>query len=376
VARISSAPATTRPEPATPDSGAALFSADYTTARTRFLTAARQPGTAVEVLPVAARGPGDEDLSIDIAWLGARDARRILLHVSGVHGVEAYAGSAAQLALLNTPPAIPPDGALVLVHALNPYGMAWLRRTNEHNVDLNRNFLPDTATWAGAPPLYRRLDRLLNPPSPPTRDGFGLRLAMRGLRHGFHAMRQAIAHGQHRYPRGLFYGGAELQPGPRQFCDWLQRRLTSADSVFAIDMHTGLGPHAGSTLIVEPGINAATTAELEAAVAQALIGSAAIPAAYSVRGSLGAALPRLLPGVDLKFVLQEIGTGSSLHVLQALRDENRWHHYGEAHLDHPAKRQIREALCPASPAWRSAAVAHGSDLVYRAADWLFRKKCT
>ena len=85
-------------------------------------------------------------------------------------------------------------------------------------------------------------------------------------------------------------------------------------------MHAGLGTHAGSTLIVEPGINAATTAELEAAVAQALIGSAAIPAAYSVRGSLGAALPRLLPGVDLKFVLQEIGTWSSMHVLHALRD--------------------------------------------------------
>lgn len=353
-----------------------MFSADYPSARARFHAAARQQNAAVETLAIAARGPGNEDLGIDIGWLGARDARRILLHVSGVHGVEAYAGSATQLAVLNTPPAIPPDGALVLVHVLNPYGMAWLRRTNEHNVDLNRNFLPDTATWTGAPPLYRRLDHLLNPTSPPTRDGFGLRLAMRGLRHGFYAVRQAIAHGQHRYPKGLFYGGAELQPGPRQFCNWLQRRLARADSVFAIDMHTGLGPHGCSTLIVEPGTDMTTAAKIEVAVAQALIGSTTAPAAYTVRGSLGAALPCLLPGVDLKFVLQEIGTWSSLHVLQALRDENRWHHYGEAHLDHPAKRQIREALCPASPAWRSAAVAHGSDLVYRAADWLFRKKCT
>jgi hypothetical protein len=29
---------------------------------------------------------------------------------------------------------------VVLVHALNPYGFAWLRRVNENNVDLNRNF--------------------------------------------------------------------------------------------------------------------------------------------------------------------------------------------------------------------------------------------
>lgn len=27
-----------------------------------------------------------------------------------------------------------------MVHVLNPYGMAWLRRVNENNVDLNRNF--------------------------------------------------------------------------------------------------------------------------------------------------------------------------------------------------------------------------------------------
>jgi predicted deacylase len=29
---------------------------------------------------------------------------------------------------------------MILIHALNPYGFAWLRRVNEDNVDLNRNF--------------------------------------------------------------------------------------------------------------------------------------------------------------------------------------------------------------------------------------------
>jgi len=348
-----------------------LFSADYATARARFRASALRHDVAIEALPITARGPNHEDLNIDIAWLGARNARRIILHITGVHGVEAYAGSATQLALLAVPPALPADGALVLVHVLNPYGMAWLRRTNENNVDLNRNFLPDSASWTGAPPLYRRLDGLLNPASPPVRDGFGLRLAVRSLRHGVHAMHQAIAHGQHRYPEGLFYGGAELQQGPRQFCDWLQQRLAAADSVFVIDMHTGLGRHGASTLIVEPGTGTATTAELEAALAQPVTGGTSAPAAYTVRGSLGAALPRLLPGVYLKFILQEIGTWSSLHVLQALRNENRWHHHGGGHLDHPAKRQLCEALCPASTEWRNAAVAHGSDLVYRAANYLF-----
>jgi hypothetical protein len=30
---------------------------------------------------------------------------------------------------------MPADAAIVLVHILNPYGMAWLRRFNENNVD-------------------------------------------------------------------------------------------------------------------------------------------------------------------------------------------------------------------------------------------------
>ena len=376
MAPISSASPTALPDAVAPlDSAAAsaaLFSTDYTTARTRFRNAAQSCGAIIETLGIAARGPGDEELAIEIAWLGADNAQRVLLHISGVHGVEAYAGSATQLAVLADPPPMPDGTALVLLHVMNPYGMAWLRRTNEHNVDLNRNFLPDSAIWTGAPPLYRKLDALLNPPSPPSRDGFGLRLAMHGLRHGVNRLRQAIAHGQHRYSKGLFYGGVELQPGARLFCDWLQQRLGRAESAFVIDMHTGLGPHGGSTLVSEAGVGTAPGAALETALGQPLLGSATIPAAYSVRGSLGAALPRLLPGVALEFVLQEIGTWSPLHVLHALREENRWHHHGEGHLDHAAKRRLREALCPASPAWRASAVAHGSNLVYRAADWLFK----
>ena len=36
--------------------------------------------------------------------------------------------------------ALPPRSARYFIHALNPFGFAWLRRVNEDNVDLNRNF--------------------------------------------------------------------------------------------------------------------------------------------------------------------------------------------------------------------------------------------
>lgn len=375
MAPISSAQATLSPEQAASCaslSGAGLFSPDYAAARARFRAAVLRAGAALDALPLAARGPHDEALTIDLAWLGARRPRRVMLHISGVHGVEAFAGSATQLALLAAPPPLPADGALILVHVFNPYGMAWLRRTNEHNVDLNRNFHLDNGIWTSAPPLYKRLDKLLNPASPPARDAFALRLGITGLRHGVRAVRQAIAYGQHRYPRGLFYGGSDLQPGPRLFISWLQTQLGDAESVFAIDMHTGLGAHAGDTLIVEPGVGTAPLIELGRALQRPLAGGTGVPAAYTVRGSLGAALPRMLPAVRIEFVLQEIGTWSALRVIHALREENRWHHYGDGHTDHPAKRHLLEALCPAAPAWREAAVRQGADLVYRAAAWLFR----
>lgn len=354
--------------------GAACFSADYATARDRFRVAAQRAGALLDTLPLDALGPRGEALSTDIAWLGARLPQRAVLHISGVHGVEAYAGSAAQLALLDAPPALPQDGALILVHVLNPYGMAWLRRTNEHNVDLNRNFHPESSTWTGAPPLYNRLDPLLNPASPPSRDAFALRLGFSGLRHGTRAVRQAIAHGQHRYPRGLFYGGAGLQPGPAAFATWLRARLGGTKFLLAIDMHTGLGPHAMDTLIAETS-DAGAMAELGLALRRpTMLGGAGKPAPYTVRGSLGAALSRLLPEVRTSFVLQEIGTWSPLRVLHALREENRWHHYGAGTLDHPAKRCLLEALCPASPAWREAAVTHGTNLVRLSSNWLFSKE--
>src|SRR6266566_8058396 len=118
-----------------------FFSPDYFAARDRFRELVRTGGGRLETISIDAKGPKSEDLSIDIAWFGVASPRQVLLHSSGVHGVEGFAGSAIQLQLLSDLPRLSKDSALVIVHVLNPYGMAWLRRFNENNVDLNRNFL-------------------------------------------------------------------------------------------------------------------------------------------------------------------------------------------------------------------------------------------
>lgn len=347
------------------------FSSDYGTARERFRAAATSAGAALHAIGLAPQGPNGEALAIDIAWLGAPRPLRAFLHVTGAHGVEAFTGSAVQLALLDAPPAPGPDDALVLVHVLNPYGMAWLRRTNENNVDLNRNFLLGVSAWSGAPDLYRALDPLLNPPSKPARDGFTLRAATAVTRHGFHRVKQAIAEGQYEFPRGLFYGGRELQEGPRLYVEWLRRHLAQARYVFALDLHTGLGRRGTDTVAPDPATNVTAPDTLAAALDRRFIDAAGPGVAYTVRGGHGAALPHALPGVSIDYVLQEIGTYPPLKVLHALREENRWHFFGDGSIVHPAKRRLREALCPAAVDWRRRAVELGTTLAHAAARWTF-----
>jgi len=334
------------------------FASGYVAAREAFCAAGEAAGARLERLPLEARGPQGEALSIDVAWLGPLRPARALVHSSGVHGVEGFAGSAVQRAVLASPPALAADQALVLVHVLNPYGMAWLRRTNEHNVDLNRNCLPDGEAWEGAPAAYRALQDFLNPASAPRRDGFYPRALAAVLRYGFAAVRQAVAGGQYEFPRGLFFGGTELEPGPRLYRDWLQGHLGEVEEAIGIDVHTGLGPWAHGSLFEEGGPQGAGGGE---------------SAGYNVRGGLVTALGAWLPGARVSAFTQEFGTYSATRVLHALREENRWHFYGRGNLEHASKARLRAALCPVSPRWRRRVLEQGTALVAQACRWRVRR---
>jgi Protein of unknown function (DUF2817) len=87
--------------------------------------------------------PNGAALSMDIAWFGDRSASKVFVAFSGVHGVEGFFGSGVQIEWIHRSEnrRLPRDTAALLVHAVNPYGFAWLRRTNEDNVDLNRNWI-------------------------------------------------------------------------------------------------------------------------------------------------------------------------------------------------------------------------------------------
>jgi len=336
------------------------FSPDYFTARNRFRENAASAGARLDVLPLTAKGPEGQEVTMDIAWLGSDTPNQVLVHSSGLHGVEGFAGSAIQLRLLHDAPSLAKNAALVVVHILNPYGMAWLRRVNENNVDLNRNFRFD-GSYSGAPPTYANLDGFLNPPTPPASDLFVVKAVYLILRYGLNALKQSVVGGQYEFPKGLFYGGSRMEEGPRKYAAFLTERLSSAQKTIVIDVHTGLGKFAEDSLLVEPQ----HFAELRKIFGPGV--TALQPdqrSAYRVEGGLQSMIFRVFSNAI--FIGQEFGTYSGVRVVHALREENRWHHYGKGTLDHETKRKLKEIFCPENESWRDSVLKRGHDLVLQA----------
>jgi hypothetical protein len=339
------------------------FSATYSEARERFRRAAAERGMEHQALRLSSAGPGGEELTIDIALLRRSDksTRAALVHVSGMHGVEGFAGSAIQLQLMEHAPAALAPMDLCFIHAINPYGMAWLRRVNENNVDLNRNFLNPGEPYSDSSPDYRVLDSFLNPGSPPRAlDSFYVVLAARIARYGVARFKQAVSGGQYTYPRGLVYGGAELQEGPKLLMEWLRRELSGASRIALVDVHTGLGPFGHATLLGSGAHELAGEPANSAKVVH-----------YRTRGSFLGCLSVAFPEARWLTVAQEFGTISSVAVLKALRDENRLWHYGCAtDLNDRRKIALRRAFDPDDDGWRDSILAQGRDLPARVAERL------
>src|SRR4029079_11561027 len=82
------------------------YSADYFSARERFLAASTRLGLEHHSLAINAPSPNDERLTIDISVVGASKPKSAAVLTSGVHGVEGLFGSAVQSAFLEqSPPA-------------------------------------------------------------------------------------------------------------------------------------------------------------------------------------------------------------------------------------------------------------------------------
>lgn len=352
------------------------FPRDYFEARHRFRHAVEQADGVWEAIPVQARGPQGEELTIDIARIGPATARRLLVLSSGLHGVEGFFGSAAQLRWLTHSQRLaqlPKDVAVLLLHALNPFGFAWLRRANEHNVDLNRNFLLDGETYVGSPPLYGHIYRAFDPTTRPTKNATPLLLRSLAAvwQHGMKKLRGNLPVGQHDYPAGLFFGGKEPAETQHLLRKHLPDRMNHADVILHLDFHTGLGPWGEQKLLLDRHSAEEEIWWVRHFGKQTVELSDLTFTSYPTRGSFGPWVKSLFAPRRYLYAAAEYGTYPSLRMITALLTETRAFHHG---LGNPRYAWTREMLlekfAPASPRWRHrvirqamAVVEHGLSLL-------------
>nr|MDQ6926717.1 M14 family metallopeptidase [Candidatus Eremiobacteraeota bacterium] len=299
------------------------------------------------------------------ALFGPTDASKLLVLVSGTHGVEGFAGSGAQISMIESLrfAALPARTAVVVIHAINPYGFAWLRRVNEDNVDLNRNAVdfdrlppPNAEFLALAPDLVPRDWADLAPAESRIRAFIDA--------NGFRRFQEVVGGGQYTHPDGLFYGGSAPVWSARTFREIVARYGRGKQRIAVIDIHTGLGPLGYGEPIYtgDDQEEAARASEWYGPDLTAIY--AGNSASVIVQGPMINAVTSFFAAAaakpEITTMALEFGTLPAEIVFDALRAEAWMHAQGDINFDTPVgralKRRFRDAFYVDVDAWKRAVV--------------------
>ncbi|HMP58751.1 MAG TPA: M14 family metallopeptidase, partial [Gemmatales bacterium] len=307
------------------------YSPNYETARARFQSLAAEHGATLDAWPIPGTTPSGEPLTIDVARFGPERPRKWLLITSALHGVEGFFGSAVQLAWMSRfaqkfAKGSRSDLGVALLHALNPYGFAWIRRFDADNVDLNRNFLLPGEEFRGAPPLYPVLYNMFRMTKPPRRFRpiEAARISYVVARYGLRALRLTIPIGQYDFPKGPFFGGHGPAPTQVALAQQLPPLLGEAAEVIHLDLHTGLGPFGSAKLLAD---EAEDDPEYgwwcDQFGARDVEACQRAETAYPTRGGFGPWLKVQFPGTRFHYATLEIGTYPPRQMVRTIVAETR-----------------------------------------------------
>ena len=323
------------------------FSASYAEARQKFRDAATAAGARLFAEGnERAQGPAGEALTTDLAWLGPADAKRVLVTVSATHGAEGFCGAGVQAGtfLSGAGRELPRGTALLAVHAINPYGFAWVRRVTEDNVDLNRNFI----TFTGALPRNEGYDALADAICPAEWTPAALaaakaRLDAFGERHGAAVLQRAITGGQYRHAEGVFYGGAAPVWSHHIVLAIAKRHLANAERVAVIDYHTGLGPYGhGERIVTHPPTSAGFSRARQWYGDNITSTSLGTSRSSEISGDLLQGIEEALPQAEVTTMALEYGVRPLDETIDAVRADNWLHTRGR--LDSPQGRDIKAMI--------------------------------
>ena len=356
------------------------FSASYAEARTQFLSCASAAGAALSAhTHPSANGPAGAPLHIDVAAFGKAGAAKVFVIVSGTHGMEGYAGSAAQIAFIGSGRlgALPSEVLVLMIHGLNPWGFAHGSRTTENNVDLNRNFID----WRGAPPAnpaYRELHPMLCPRdwTRASRERAAGEIAGWVAEHSRSTFLDRMIRGQHDFPDGIAFGGTGPEWSNVTLKEIVRSWCRSAKRVAVIDWHTGLGALGEPFYLCfnRPG-SALERRCLDWWGQEASTGFSEGQERPAYTGLVYQGIESLLsPQAEVAGGVVEFGTRPVDDMIDALRID-RWLRFAApgAVADHTREAlvaDLMERYCPAAEAWRSSVIGHADRLHRRTLDGL------
>ena len=317
---------------------------------------------------------GDEDLTIDWIYSEAIDSNeKVLLFTTGEHGVEGYVGSAMlqRFIELYMPKLDPRKSGILLVHAVNPWGMKHHRRGTAKNVDLNRTFVWNEGFDPEFNTDYQKIKSFLGPSTKLKNTAISDLIYMFGLfwhiaRMGMRNFRYALLLGQYRHPQGLYYGGTETPEETRALMELYRKALNDYDQVLHLDMHTGYGPRYQMSL-VNSALDKETSGYFVKRFNYPLVVAATADEFYAIRGDMIDYIYALrqneFPQKRLYATSFEFGTlGDTLYGLfqspRVMIYENRVYWYGAQNEKVLvwAKHGFEELFHPVAKDWREKAI--------------------
>jgi len=349
------------------------FPANYRDGRKAFLSAANRAKAVIKTYASGSNGPDNEPVYTDVALLGNQDAPNLFLCNSATHGVEGFCGSGVFTGYLSSglPAEIPDNVRLVLIHALNCHGFAWLRRVTEENVDLNRNFVDHSKPH----PKNREYSKLHATVLPEYWDQQTIaqstdKLERYATKHSLYKLQTVLTGGQYDHPDGIFFGGKEPTTANKRFMEIIEQHVVGAKHVLFLDWHTGLGPYGNGELlgITRPGsahgdrVNKWFAHGLETpSEGQSL--------SAPLTGTIGSGLRRRLSetDTDVTSLTVEFGTYSVREVLMPLIADNWLHAKGnpDSEVGRKIKAEIRKALYPDENDWKELVWVRGRQIIVR-----------
>jgi hypothetical protein len=259
-----------------------------------------------------------------------------------------------------------------MLHALNPYGFSHLRRVNEDNADLNRNFV-DFAAPLPVHRAYAEIHSMLLPASwPPPADN-ETRLNAWIAQHGRKAYQAAVSGGQYQYSDGLFYGGSKPAWSNQVLRGVLHKYASQRALLGWIDIHTGLGPRGHGEKIYAGLDYAADIARTKAwwgdDVTSFLDGTSTSAPLTGINGTVA---HEECPNAAFAGIALEYGTYPVEQILEVFRAEHWIHNHPKAPKAQrkEIKRNLRDMFYVDADDWKQMVYTQAVDGCRRAIDHL------